>query len=167
METITLEQASFLAEILGGIAVIVSLIYVGLGVRQNAQAVRLSAGQAIARELREVVSQWVSADVADIMVLGVNNLEISGAEKLRFYAIFNNLMRVMENGYYQFAAGTLDPTLWEGFKHTLADVMSSPGAKSWWAARKHWFSAEFQRYFDEDVSPGATPGYHLAGTGTP
>ncbi len=164
---ITLEQASFIAEILGGIAVIVSLIYVGLGVRQNAQAVRLGAGQAVAKELREVVSQWVSADTAIVMLQGAENPEISGPQKLQFYAILNNLMRVFENGYYQFAAGTLEPTFWDGFKRTLADVMSTSGAMTWWAARQHWFSPEFRRYFDEHIMPSATLGYTLAGADSP
>ena len=39
---ITLEELSFIAEIIAAIAVVASLIYVGLGVRQNARAVRLN-----------------------------------------------------------------------------------------------------------------------------
>ena len=161
---ITLEQASFIAEIIGGIVVIVSLIYVGLGVRQNVQAVRLSTSQVVTKDLREAVNRWIDSDIADIMLRGMQNDDLQGAEQLQFYSVLLNLMRVMENGYLQMNAGALDPGVWEGFKRNYADAMSTPGAKVWWAARKNWFNPDFQRYFDEQILEHANPDYRFAGT---
>ncbi len=41
METITLEQSPYLAEIVGVFAIVVSLIYLTLQVRQNTRTTRL------------------------------------------------------------------------------------------------------------------------------
>ena len=42
METITLEQVYYIGQTLGVMVVIASLLFVGLQVRQNAQALRVS-----------------------------------------------------------------------------------------------------------------------------
>ena len=163
METITLEQASLIAEIVGSIAVVFSLIYVGIGVRQNARAVRLNTGQVVAQELREAVRDWCHEDVARVMVKAAVDPNVTGTEKLQFYAMMNNLMRVVENGHFQFASNALDPRLWHGFIRNIADVMSTPGAKAYWVARKSWFSKEYQQYFEQQILPLAQPEYKFAG----
>ena len=160
----SLEQASLIAEIIGGIAVFLSLIYVGIGVRQNAQAIRLSTGQAASQELRDVVAEWVNPDTASVVAKGGKDPSITGIEKLQFDAVMNTLMRVIENGYFQFSAGTLDPAIWEGFKRNYVDVMSTAGATAWWKVRKSWFSEEFQNYFDSEVLREARTNYQLADT---
>ncbi len=59
MESLTLEQIYFMSEIIGVIAVIISLIYVGLQVKQNTHVVRLNTVHNIAEGKRESTSMRV------------------------------------------------------------------------------------------------------------
>ncbi len=56
MESLTLEQIYFMSEIIGVIAVIISLFYVGLQVKQNTHMVRLNTVRNIAEGQREPTS---------------------------------------------------------------------------------------------------------------
>lgn len=50
METLTLEQAYYLGELLGVIAVVASLIYLTLQLRQNTLSIRMSNVQALSSQ---------------------------------------------------------------------------------------------------------------------
>ena len=50
METLTLEQAYYLGELLGVIAVVTSLIYLALQLRQNTLSIRMSNVQALSSQ---------------------------------------------------------------------------------------------------------------------
>ena len=56
MESLTLEQLYFMSEIIGVITVIISLIYVGLQVKQNTHVVRLNIVHNIEEGQRESTS---------------------------------------------------------------------------------------------------------------
>ncbi len=47
METLTLEQASYLAEIIGVVAVVGSIIYLAIQVKQSTQAAKITAAHIV------------------------------------------------------------------------------------------------------------------------
>jgi hypothetical protein len=164
MGTMTLEQGYFIVQIVAGVAVVLSLIYVGIGVRQNAQAVRLGTSQRVLQEIRETVQLATNAGLADIFLRGVQGAALEGQEKMRFYAFIGSFFRVLENGYFQFQAGALDPRLWRGMQRQWADLLSTAGARANWEVRKHWYSDEFQQYFEKRLLPSANREYKIAGS---
>ena len=167
MESFTLEQASYLAEIIGVIAVVISLFYVGLQIRQNANAIRLNAAHNITEELRDIYSFFTrDIKIAEIVLKGMKDPEsIEGPEHLLFYGIMHNMIKGYENAYYQWVDGALDTKLWTSNIRSLFDMSDLPGMQTYWNKRKHWYTEDFQCYMDEDVFPvGATTGYKLAGT---
>ena len=62
-------------------------MYVGFGIRQNVRAVRLSTAQTVSKDLREAVNTWVDADIADILLRGMQDSDLSGTEQLQFYSV--------------------------------------------------------------------------------
>ncbi len=47
METLTLEQAYYIAEIIGVLSIVMSLVYVAVQIRQNTVAIRSDTSQSI------------------------------------------------------------------------------------------------------------------------
>jgi hypothetical protein len=45
--------------------------------------------------------------------------------------------------------GSIDPGTWGGFERLSQEVIVLPGVRQWFATRRHWFSEDFQLYFDE------------------
>ena len=75
METLTLEQAYYLSEIIGVFAVVISLIYVGLQVKQNTIATQTASTQAYVAADSDVVGLINSSpNLADVLHQGANGL---------------------------------------------------------------------------------------------
>jgi hypothetical protein len=163
----SLEEFNYIAEIVASIAVIASLIYLALEVRQNTIAVRLST----LHDVKETISginllTAQQGDLAEILVEGLHDLDkLSGAPKARFYTWAHNLFLGYENLYLQYLGRALDPRHWSGMAQHMTDVSSVPGVQAWWADRGQWFTGEFRNYWDNEVSPAPThPGYRPMGT---
>ncbi|MFQ5660311.1 MAG: hypothetical protein ACE5GZ_07775 [Gammaproteobacteria bacterium] len=104
MEIIALEQLYFISQILAGIAVFISLIYVGYQVKQNTKAITLSTVHDICEGFRDQY-QNISSDrqVADVFVRGLVDPDgVDGAGSMQFYSMMHELFRIYEDSFYQY-----------------------------------------------------------------
>ena len=147
----TLEDLGNVGEFLGGVAVVVSLLYLAVQIRQNTRSVRRSAYQAI-------VSSSVQASVAFANDEGLAELWAKGAleystlsspERMRFASYAYGVLRSYENLFYQYEQGALEAELWQGFHNMLARDLKAPGLVVWWESQRNIFSSKFQQYVDE------------------
>jgi hypothetical protein len=69
---------------------------------------------------------------------------LTKAGKAQFAGIMHHTMRVYEQAYLSFRAGTLEPQIWLGMETAALEVISSPGAQEWWSLRKHWYCEAFR-----------------------
>ena len=154
METITLEQAYYISQLAGTLAVITSLIYVAIQIRQNTHSVKLNAAQNLSHELRESLALLASdAGLSDIHLRAMQNIDnLTPQEKFRFYIFLNNVFRVYESAYYQKSQRTVDPSVWSGILGNMNATKATSGYQAFWRDRKNIFSREFQEFYDADVS---------------
>ena len=85
-----LEQLSYIAEITAAILVIVSLVYVGIQVRQNTAALKLSTAQNLSEDFTDIyLALSQNNDTAGIFQRGLQDYDsLESVEKVRFYAFF-------------------------------------------------------------------------------
>jgi len=163
----TLEELNYLAEIIGGAAVVISLIYVAMQVRQNTQAVRLSTVHNVTEEFRDWNKDIAGNEgLAAIFLKGMQfPSEVEGIEKLRYNCFLYSIFSAYENAYVQQKAGALDLDEWNGIKQSITDFGKLPGMQSYWNERKHWYGENFRQFMDTQVmSVPGTEGYRAAGT---
>ena len=136
----SLEQLSYLAQIVGSVGVVVSLIFVGLQIRHNTSALQRNEHnstmaqwtvirQAIAgnREIAELMSDGLSGeramDAADRMRLEQMLQENAWAS----FHIWDRTQRgVFPKGTFEATAGAL-----------LGTVLATPRGAEWWHRAKH------------------------------
>ena len=70
----TIQEMGALGEMIGGIAVVISLIYVGLQIRQNSNSVRAASQIALRQLGTEITSQIAAPDMARIYVQGLKDI---------------------------------------------------------------------------------------------
>ena len=75
MENITLEQFNYIAEIVASAAVIASLIYVAVQIRQNTSTNKLISAQNLSHEIRNANSALLDAGMADINLRAMKDVE--------------------------------------------------------------------------------------------
>jgi hypothetical protein len=145
---VTLQDLGNLGEILGALAVVVSLFYVGSQIRQNTAAVRSSTAQAV----HDNYAAWYSHLAADgelvrISIQGLKDYaSLPDVEKARFVSNFMAFLSYSQNAFYQWREGSLTPQLWVGWEALMINLVSSPGGKQFWAERAYAFGEEFRSH---------------------
>ena len=153
MENITLEQFNYIAEIVASAAVIASLIYVAIQIRQNTSTNKLMSAQNLSYELRNVNAALAEdSDIADISLRAMKDIEsLSPTEKHRFYINVNCIFRVYESALYQHSQGTVDEPVFNALLGNMHLTKNTSGYQAFWRDRKSIFSKEFQDYYDSDT----------------
>ena len=142
----SLEHLALVAEIVGGIGVVASLIYLAYEIRKQSRLNRINATSALAMHWSDLMSSIDgSPDLSAIWLKGLSDFdELSAVDKLRFSAFFGRIMKITESLHVQLFNKTLDPITWRSFERAVRDLISMPGSQKWWQTRKHWYSDEFQ-----------------------
>jgi hypothetical protein len=158
------EMISAIGQLLGAIAVIVSLVYLALQIRAQKKESRNAVVNSLTTQFNDFMrSQTESRDLCALWLRGLHSFEeLDGASKLPFGSHIGRQLRTADSLYLHFLDGTLDPRLWRGFERVLADVAAYPGFQSWWPTRKHWYSDEFCALIDKHVQtakPSIYDGY--------
>ena len=105
----TLFEWGALGELVGGIAIIVSLIYVGLQIKQNTNALKLNTAHNTVEELADLfLIPAQHAELGDIFFRGLQDMDsLEGSERVRFYGYLHKYCRTYENVHYQYLRGAL------------------------------------------------------------
>ncbi len=125
-----LAQLASLAEIIASIAVVLSLIFVGLQISEATRETKAATLRSAAdSELFMAATVLNHASTWDKVLNG--EPLASGEETRTGIILFNLLMIESENRYHQFQAGFLDAQSWEGRHATLGSLAKLPIYTVW------------------------------------
>ena len=144
-----LEKVALIAEIIGGIAIVVTLIVLVVEVRGNTEAVRAQTAQATFGVSAQSFYYPEGNIALDKMTLGEEELtdeEFSHARSL-LAAVFTTF----DNHYYQYRYGNLDEEIYEAYRARLEFMLESQAVREFWKARRPLHTNAFQAYVDEVV----------------
>jgi hypothetical protein len=160
----TLEDLYFIASIIAAFSVVVSLIFVGLQVRQNTAATRVAAAQAVHSNFAAwYASLQNNPELLGISIKGVKEYKaLSEIEKAQFIALFMAFSSHSQDAFYKWRDGSLSPELWRGWEFVSMNLYSTAGGKAFWRERGYMFGESFQNFINDDLlkrnaHPGAKP----------
>lgn len=125
-----LEYVANIAEIVGVVLVVVTLVFLTLQIRQNTQALKATTMQAAMRSDMEFASTILPYAATWDRVLKGAPLE-EGEETRQAIILFGNYMTDTESRYHQYKAGYLKAQAWEGRLETTADFVRLPIMEQW------------------------------------
>jgi hypothetical protein len=139
------EAISAIAEVIGVIAIVVSLIYVSAQIRQNTKVARAATRQAIADSTASLGNDILGdREIAEIFVKHINGEELSAVEHLRLQARCFRDMQHWENIYYQFNEGMVSKDQWAGFRKNLVELLGIRAYREYWEHEANHYSDQFQ-----------------------
>ena len=148
-----LKEAALLAEVIGGIAIVLTLIALILEVRENTDVIRATAyGQSMdsLNEWRMTISE--SEELSRLYQLFVfrQTEDLTENEEFRLYIALNHLWGVYEKAYFANEYGTLGPSEWSRFERQTCRYMESIRNMSpqFQAATRSLWTDEFSSYVD-------------------
>ncbi len=151
----------------GIFAVVASLVFVGIEVRQNSIATRSATNAAVKDSFRELnLAIASSPELARAMVTSTETPDDALPEdRLRVLALWRALFHVWSNVHRQHLNGTIDPTLYDavvqeisayaGNSHgsvALNDVERRKRQMRWaWESERFLFNPDFQLFVDDVI----------------
>lgn len=137
------EAIGAVGEILGAVAVLFTLIYLGLQIRQN---MRLT--KAMIRENRTDSSQKVIMAISDIAEIITGDPSThSEADAFRMSMVLRAMFRDYEAYSYQHHAGMLDKSEWDAMQETWRDTLRSQRIRDVW----YEVAPQYSQHLHEDL----------------
>lgn len=148
-----LQDIYFVSEIIATVAVVGSLIYVGVQLRQNTLTVKLAAGQAHIDAYDDLIDKITSNDsMMESWVKSAENFDtMNKVEQVQVLAFVGVMFRNFEGAFIQWTEGALDKRLWQGINRSMADQYAHAAVRIFWSLRRHWFSDEFGEWYNAEV----------------
>ncbi len=153
-----LEQIALIVEIIGGITIIFSLLFVGLQLKESAKATRSATAATTVSELTSWYSNLGNSEQGSFVFWHFMTNPDSLTQEKRFQAIMNlhGIMLTWQNSYYLVKEGTLDKRVQESLLEIINGVKNNPGFRIFWQSRKATFLNEFQEYVEDLMASNKT-----------
>ena len=141
---------ALVAEIVGAIAVVISLIYVGLQVNDSTSAIRSAA----ANDATTTMQSWylemgTNRQASDIWFNAMTSAEpLPDRDEFQFMISMHAAVLGMQNSYLLAKEGTLDAEFREAVSTAIVAVKDLPGMGRFWTQRKGFLHTGFAEYVD-------------------
>ena len=110
-----LQRYSLVAEILGGLAVILSIIYLAVEIQSNTHAIQTQSNQGLLELLNELA--YMRFENADLMLKGDGNYEeLDESERYQYSELFYAGINIYEQAFNSYSSGTLSKELWQAWE---------------------------------------------------
>ena len=137
----SIQELANIAEILGSIAVLATLVYLGVQMRQTR---RIATGDANRNVVADFQNLWSvlgeSDEFASLVRRGVNNWSsLNRTEQLRVHSFFVNLVIHFDGALRQEYLLDMKETL-SAWEDNLLGLIQSPGGREWFNVCQYLFS---------------------------
>lgn len=129
-----LETLDSIGGFLGGVGVIVTLLYLAKQIRDNSRATRVAAMQSAmlaGQQLAMLPAQ--DPAVARVLLIGLtepDKLDENEFQQFRYFIMA--MLRVAEDLFVQHAAGVIDDETWAARAKSYRTLLSLPGGRQVW-----------------------------------
>jgi len=149
----TLQDWSNLAQVIGALAVVISLFYVGFQIKRNTSAVRSATAQAIHNNYGDwYMNLMDDAELNRIVLKGLRDYSsLDEIEKAQFIETFMAFISFSQNAFYQWREKALSSWLWDSWGLLIMNLLGAPGGKEFWKERGYVFGKEYRDYVEKVI----------------
>ena len=146
----TLADLSSIGSLISGIAVLVSLVYLSLQIRQNTKHSQALIQQGRAARISDTALRIAELRADD----GLNGCfdgapEASAKDVSRFLNVARAVFISSEDSFFQAEQGLLAPTAFESYKASLRAGMGSPGLAAAWILSRDMYEPRYCAFMDD------------------
>jgi hypothetical protein len=149
----SLEHINYISQIISTLAVVASLIFVGLQLRQSAKATRLSAYEAAQGRLDNVRQAIMSdPDLAETFSKGLADpMLLDDRQLVRFRLVLFVAANALETLHTMFVQSHIGASEWNKVKPTALRIFTTPGGRAWLALFKDEIDPKLAKVLNELV----------------
>ena len=138
-----------LGEFVGAIAVVVTLIFLTVQIRQNTGIQKLASTQQVLSTSATVGAQNTSDErLMELLVAIAEGNDLTPIQLATFSTWMFSVFAAHWQVQYQYSNGYLDKEIFDTYERRTVYIMKSQPARDWWRANGFRFSATYQGYVD-------------------
>ncbi len=144
----SLEAVYFASQIAAVIAIVISLAFVGVQIKQNTATTRAASHHAVSDALNQINFAFAeNEDVTRIFLSGLEDkTSLSPEERWRFDAMMRAYLHVCETMFFQAQIGSGDGGIMLAEENAILFMISSKGGANFWQENTFGFDAPFREY---------------------
>ena len=140
-----------IGELVGGVAVVASLLYVGVQMKQTNQLTRAQVRRETSRDSTEIAA-GITRDDMELMLRGSADLDsLSVVDRSLYILRFTAGVNYYETLFYAKERGEVDDDLWESRLHRMRGTFAL--FLPLWSMQKETFGRRFVEFIDAEVIP--------------
>jgi hypothetical protein len=144
-----LQDIGSIGELIGAVAVIFSLVYLAMQIRQNTKAVRIQTYQAIMDSSNRLGDSMAERNFDAIYRKGRKDPDSCSEEELaQFMLIAGQVLNLYEGLYLHHQSGAIDDDFFENRWKTFHRIMYQPGFRLIWERASDYYALSFTSAVD-------------------
>ena len=148
-----LEQIALIASIISSLAVIASLIFVGIQLKQNSLATRMMTAQINTQIMIENFGRIVDhPDIAAIFAGERSPDSVTPGEALRIGNVFGATFRHFEMLHMHQRYGIHELEMWQASEARVDERIANPIIRGWWETSRGSYGPSFVAYMDGKIA---------------
>ena len=154
-----LESLGNLGDFIGGIAVVVTLVYLATQIRQNTAALQTASRQAISDGYRASNRLRLDPQVGRAWVGGLTHFpDMPFDARHMFSMVMNDESLFFQGAYALYDSGQLDESTYQAYLGWISAIVSTPGGAAWWdATARPIYAPEMVAAVDARLERGGIP----------
>jgi hypothetical protein len=153
-----LQYLANLSELVGGVVVVLSLIYIAVQVRQNTQAQR-TENYSRAQDRLAAIQSMLAQDGEISLIVSKGALDTSKLtpqERIRFTWFMYEVFGGFEFMFHASITDAIPEEVWTRWSSVAAWWLTFPGVQAWWQARPTPFTESFTAFMESLLKDNPT-----------
>jgi hypothetical protein len=142
-----------LGEFFGAIAVVATLVYLAIQIRQQNREWRAYSTHLVLDALRRENDVLKRSAEGGVFLKGVADFrQLTDVERFQFRQICMGLFRVLEEAYYHFREKQIDHIHWAALEGELDALLMFDSVRHHWTNNPDSFTADFSNYVSSRIT---------------
>ncbi len=153
-----IESLGAIGDFVGGIAVLVTLVYLAVQVRQNTAALKTASRQEVVAGYREFNRLQLMTGRSDEYARGLRHYpDLPFGDRSAFSGIINDLALFMQGAFALHESGALEDETYHAYLDWFACNLATPGGAAWWREIGPFFAPRMVAAVDARLARGDLP----------
>ena len=138
-----------IAELVGALAVVLTLAYLAFQVKQSNLAGSVSAKQEMTRQFADYSDLLLQNPILhSVYIRGLAGEELDTIEKAQFNTLMGKASWYFAAMHFQYSTRTVSDDEWKQSRAMIAKTCSLPAFKRWWEPRSNDYSPEYTSFIN-------------------
>lgn len=138
-----------IGEVLGALAVLITLVYLALQVRQNTKAMKRTAFQELINYHGTIADFYSTREGAELVAKARHGLDqLDEPDRIRILNLVGKSFSHLQNVHQQWTEGFINESQWNQLSAVLVATLSSKSTRAIWDITKNRYSLDFQNWVD-------------------